>query len=368
MWKLTPASKELKNWYASEMLDGLYRRIKKSNSKKHPDIDNRIREILIPKNHKGKDDLSILRRLLTDKPKSLYKLCDSLMKKIIDGYDDSEFNNYLIAKKKKKNKNDNEIYSKYHDVLNRLLRMFDYQGQISRNKSRAYKLTSEQGRNTCTYCNRQYTFTVIEKKSKNNSSKTGKDSDKIVRPELDHWFSKELYPLMSLSIHNLIPSCSMCNGSSAKGNKIFSLNTYIHPYLSSTPDEPQFKFKHKLYKDEDNHECCDVMIDEVPNKKVENMLNAFNLRKIYKYHGELEVRDILLFKYKNPSAHLKYLLDDLLKGYKLNEESVYRMLFGTELVAKNDLNRPLSKLKRDILKQIGLLKDGELIESNFTKP
>ena len=35
------------------------------------------------------------------------------------------------------------------------------------------------------------------------------------------------------------------------------------------------------------------------------------------------------------------------------------MLFGTELETSKNLNRPLSKLKRDILTEIGLLKNGK---------
>ena len=57
-------------------------------------------------------------------------------------------------------------------------------------------------------------------------------------------------------------------------------------------------------------------------------------------------------------TYLQTLLDKLLKHYKLSKADVYRMLFGTELEASKNLNRPLSKLKRDILTEIGILKDG----------
>ena len=56
---------------------------------------------------------------------------------------------------------------------------------------------------------------------------------------------------------------------------------------------------------------------------------------------------------------LKTLLHELLEHYKLSKADVYRMLFGAELEASKNLNRPLSKLKRDILTEIGILKNGK---------
>ncbi|MCM1142737.1 MAG: hypothetical protein NC453_29545 [Muribaculum sp.] len=41
--------------------------------------------------------------------------------------------------------------------------------------------------------------------------------------------------------------------------------------------------------------------------------------------------------------------------YKRTTEEVFRMFFGTEYLPEKNLDRPLSKLKRDILIQIGLL-------------
>ena len=67
----------------------------------------------------------------------------------------------------------------------------------------------------------------------------------------------------------------------------------------------------------------------------------------------------MLTNYQYSDAYLKTLLQELLEHYKLSKADIYRMLFGTELEAFNNLNRPLSKLKRDILTEIGILKDGK---------
>lgn len=95
---------------------------------------------------------------------------------------------------------------------------------------------------------------------------------------------------MSLNIYNLIPCCSICN-SSIKGNTLFSLDTHVHPYLDSTPEEPDFQFNYKLEKDL----TYSVICVNIAGIKEQNMLKAFEIEKLYEYHGELEVKDILLF-------------------------------------------------------------------------
>lgn len=343
MWKLTSPSKNLIDWYEKKMCTSLVSRIKGN-------LDKRISKVLIPTLPTGGDDLSIVKRLLLEKPKELYILNDKLMRKIIPGYNECEFNDYLVSKGKKCDNRSNYeklLIKKYHKTLITIRDVFDYEGQLAQNKSRTYRITFEQGHNTCTYCNRLYTITITKDKGNN-------DESRIARPQLDHWFSKELYPLMSLSLYNLIPCCSVCN-SSLKGNAIFKLSTHIHPYLDSTPDEPKFKFSYmpiELGKYE-------VSIENLTDAKEVNMVEVFKLKEAYRYHGDLEVKDILQFNYQNSNTYLQTLLGGLLKYYKLSKADVYRMLFGTELETSKNLNRPLSKLKRDILTEIGLLKDGK---------
>ena len=60
----------------------------------------------------------------------------------------------------------------------------------------------------------------------------------------------------------------------------------------------------------------------------------------------------------NSEDYLKTLYEKVLHdlaGSKTPQE-VYRMLFGTELDEDQQLDRPLSKMKHDLLKQIGVIK------------
>lgn len=184
MWNLKAPSSELITWYKNTMLDKLYSRIKQRDN-------GVIQDVLIPNVEGGSDDKSILEHLLLYKPQESHELCNNLMGQIISNYDENEFPLYLEAKNKGNYRDvaQETLFQKYFGTLKKILDIFDYDEQLSRNKSRSYKLSMGQGRNTCTYCNRQYVITVNGKN----------DKERIARPQLDHWFSKELYPLLSLN-------------------------------------------------------------------------------------------------------------------------------------------------------------------------
>lgn len=334
MWHLTPPSKELINWYKETMLKGLKNRILKS--KKLPDS---VKEVLLPHRFPYKDrDTTIIEQLLTADPIRSKQLNDDLMKRI-NSLPDVFYRLSLI------------------DSINKILEnTFAYESEISGNKGRAYQLTHEQGRYTCTYCNRSYALTVVRTDTEQTlfpGYKRTNDKNRIARPHLDHWFDKATNPLLSLNIFNLIPSCPVCN-SSVKGSEHFSLNTHVHPYLydkpeppfrfviSPNPKSPRFPFVVKI-----DELLCDI--------RERNMIESIALKDVYSYHGMLEAKDILDWSIENSPEYLRELFKNLSAKYRRTTEEVFRMFFGTEYLPQKNLDRPLSKLKRDILIQIGLL-------------
>lgn len=58
--------------------------------------------------------------------------------------------------------------------------------------------------------------------------------------ELDHFFDKIKSPLLALSMYNLIPSDSTCNGKVNKGSISFSDEYHLNPYISGTGKCLQF--------------------------------------------------------------------------------------------------------------------------------
>lgn len=307
--------------YERTMLDGLIERIKsgRESNNIHIELSADAKNILMPNWDTENPDVSILKKLLISEPVELKSYNDYIMERLNDLPDP--------------NKPDKD----------KLLKIFNYEGVFNdSSKKRAFWLAKNIERNTCAYCNRQYIFTVEKGTGRNRQ-------ERIVRPVFDHWFPKDKYPLLSISLFNLIPSCTICN-SSAKGNIDFDLDDHLHPYVHEERP-PNFTFK--ASKTIDKKPQWTVKIHRQADSKEDKTIKAFELDEIYAMHGELEVSDIMYFKESYPDGYLSDLFDNLLKDStrKMTKHDVYRMLFGTEMDSKKYLDRPFGKLKHDLLKE-----------------
>lgn len=119
----------------------------------------------------------------------------------------------------------NDIKSKittkdYRRLINDLNSVFNYKAFSEKKKIKwdAYKLCEHSKLRTCPYCNYSYAMTLFK----------GKDG--VLRPTLDHFYPKSIYPHLALSLANLIPSCNACN-SSLKGDVDFFKISHLHPYF-----------------------------------------------------------------------------------------------------------------------------------------
>lgn len=313
MWYLEKPSEKDLNAYKALFYDKIEKKIEKDSYFK----------ILLEEDN--------IERLLISEPKELYELNKDLMKKITGYYPDDPVEykgNYKVKK---------------------LQEIFNYNTLISGNKDNSYKIAEIKGRNTCTYCNRQYTITLKE------------DGEFITRPQFDHWFPKSVFPLLALSFYNLIPSCSICN-SSAKGDQIFSFKKLIHPYKRSSP-ETDFRFSYLP----DGKGGWKIDLYNLKGIEKETF-KAFKLKNIYNYHYKLEAKNLLDLAIKNNGTYIEWLLNDM-KEKKIapSYEEAYRLLFGTEYDIKKGLDRPFSKLKRDLLITISKLNPNIAILESLNK-
>lgn len=315
-------------------------------------------DYLVPILADGSSDTRLVEDILSSKPSRLFKLNHRHLNNMLklmpvnlygyhDIYSEKLLRRYLKAKaKKRRTPKQQSLIDRYEKLLTFLYDVFDY-GLIK--EEVAYNLSLLKGRNTCTYCNRQYTFTVGKVTEK------GKIVSKV-RPQFDHWFAHRQYPLLGLSFYNLIPSCSVCN-SSVKGSAHYSLKTHIHPYTNPDSD-PDFKFVPTLeYMDTLHASEWSVLLGRKRNGKEDKTITDLSLDEIYEKHGPLEVKDIMDFEIKNNSTYLKTLFDKVCVdlGMKYTREDVFRMMFGVEVDIEKTLDRPLSKLKRDVLEWLGIV-------------
>ena len=180
-------------------------------------------------------------------------------------------------------------------------------------------------------------------------TKTVINPNKLTRPEFDHWFPKSKYPLLALSFYNLIPSCHICN-SSLKGASNLNLNDYFHPYIDDEKiinAEIKFSYYNKSL-DTYGFEM------KTSSSKGKNTIDAFKIKEIYETHEE-EIADLRKIRDIYSESYLRN-LSSLYKGI-MSPEEVYRLAFGVYLEEAKFEKRPLSKMKKDILIELGILKD-----------
>lgn len=336
MWKLKyPTIKDLQD-YEDMMLDDLYNR---ASLCRVPAIKN----ALIP----TIGDRSVLKTLLTGKVWTTYTLSEKLMGRIFAGYTRDELNQYFKAihtKAEYRRDEQDRLITKYQAWMNEILKVMGYK-QAYDDVKMAYKVTEMKGANVCTYCNRGYIFTI---------STGTRIKDKIARPELDHWYPKSKYPLLSMNYFNLIPSCTVCN-SSVKGSTEFHWKTHVHPYLQRDFN-PHFEFHYNPVARKGEQVTID---DSYASEKEKNSIGAFKLKEVYNCHADLEARELYDLALRHGDHYLRDLLGLIHMGFPdKTEQDIYRMVFGAEMNPLHFGNRPMSKFKHDLLKQMMVIRHG----------
>ncbi len=191
------------------------------------------------------------------------------------------------------------------------------------------KFVDDLGLHTCPYCNRAYIQSV---------SKKG-----VVRPQIDHFYPKSKYPYLGLSFYNLIPSCSVCNGTTAKGDKDSFKDNLISPYEISNDD---FKFSFDFLTVND----LQVRLDT----KIPMHNEYFKLEEFYKHHND--VADELYTKlYREDTKEHFDSLRKSLSGIGFDEAEIHRFITCGYLDDEDLHKRPLSKLIKDISEELGLV-------------
>lgn len=237
----------------------------------------------------------------------------------------------------------------------------------------AYKFCKGLNVSVCPYCNRQYIFTVAEHEEHQREGNV----TCYARPELDHFYPKDIYPYLSCNLYNLIPSCSVCNH--AKSDTDFGEmeeSKLIYPYGEEFGDDGVFRVKiddvyietEKLFKgmytDDKQKEQLQICIESSGSKKykIDKSKEVFHLEPIYNMH-KLDLVEFLK-KYRNYCDPKR---TELLKIFKSVQPAVHidesqlKIFFDimssqleTQILGMYDTleQYPLKKMKTDIKKQL----------------
>jgi hypothetical protein len=190
--------------------------------------------------------------------------------------------------------------------------------------------------NSCIYCNRNYIFDVKE--------------NGHIKGNIDHFYPKAKYPYFAVSYYNLIPSCQTCNGFGAKGKiDTFNDKKIIHPYEVNVND---FKFTYKptdISFSQIESQKYDIESFEIELYGNKANLEVFKLVELYKQHKDIVV-DLLMKKAYYPKSYI----EELEKNFGFSEDEIYRYLLGNYKKDEDLHKRPLSKLIKDISKELKL--------------
>ena len=194
------------------------------------------------------------------------------------------------------------------------------------------------GLKSCVYCNRTYIFTI--NKSRN------------LKPEIDHFYPKSIYPYLAMSYYNLIPSCPTCNGLGAKGSRDSYKDKVKNPYSIEDGD---FKFTFDI----DSISIVDGRIDDNSiDIKLKNYIKGndeyFQLSNLYQEHRDIVIELYQKIYQENTREHFK-ILSNSLEGFNLDEDEIYKLITCGSNKDVDFHKRPLSKLIKDISQELGLL-------------
>lgn len=225
------------------------------------------------------------------------------------------------------------------DFGNDILDAFNYSGY---RYNKLVQLAARINVKTCPYCNMSYTL-YSEKICPGKNHIAYKD--RFARFQFDHFLSKMHYPMLSMSLYNLIPACPTCNQGKSEIKLPVIFNPYysdIHSLFSFEIDNPLTGFVGARFKDFTPVKI--VWDSSVKRTESDAFEKTFHTSILYSRHGDIvqEVFDKTyeLPYYLNP-AFFRFL------GYK-NSSYLKRLWFGNYMEKSDISNRPLSKFMQDI--------------------
>jgi len=263
----------------------------------------------------------------TDKKFKVLKINSSLRKEI--------FKNLSIIKKKK-----TTTKSIYSNLQNKIAAFF-----------MSYSLLFN--KKTCYYCNIDFINTI---------SKNGKNFNHFT---LDHFLPQADFPYFSLCLYNFVPSCYSCNAKFKKDKK-FTFNDnlkFLSPSSSEYKLNSDFGFKllfnAKGATDADkfhnikNLTDFDIVIGNLgPTAEFNNFVDMFKLDGRYLFHKNEALTMILKRQIYSDSELIE--IEKTLNHFR-DLDSIKKDIFGSAIFDDEEKNEPLTRYKREIAKQLGLL-------------
>lgn len=211
-------------------------------------------------------------------------------------------------------------YKTYKISFNNLKKIFNSLYTKYR-KTYARQLVEDLEITVCPYCNRNFI---------NNT-------EKYAMAQFDHFFPKSKYPMLALSLYNLIPCCPQCNH-----NKLEKELSYS-PYNKEFTTDKLLRFN-IIPEFVDGFEIGIEAKNEIIKENIDKLL----LKEAYAVHKPL-VKEIYL-KVKMYSDCYIQSLNNMVKDSVINIDMTFDELwYGNYLTEDKYYLKPLSKLTHDMI-------------------
>lgn len=198
----------------------------------------------------------------------------------------------------------------------------------------------EIGIKVCPYCNRQYITSYSVRSKGIKIRKTTTDTD--------HYYPASKFPLLSMNIHNMVPSCQICNSRLKLDKVSHKREAHLYPYKdpsSSLQFQIPFSDVSQLYAfSEEDIQICLRESKGMEDRPAQSK-KIFKLEEVYETHRDIvyrlknEIRDYSQEEYSKIFCE-NY--TDLFGGYDKFIEVLHPFL------AEDEKNTPLTKMKKDI--------------------
>ena len=215
-------------------------------------------------------------------------------------------------------------------LLDRLGKAYGYE------HSNLLKLANWLDLKTCPYCNMQYTLYSVEDEVE------GAPSEEKAVFQFDHYIPQTKYPMFSMSLYNLIPSCASCNNS--KRTTIFSPE--YHPYNKEIKSVISFLVRNPLPLMVGREKDFEIMTIHPHGEEWNKFEKATHLAALVKRHQDVAC-EVFARAYESVYYHDAENFRDLGDDPKFKE----RLKMGFYPDEEDVDTRPLTKLQQDLWEQ-----------------
>lgn len=309
------SQKQIENWFVGEVYDDIHTRLQNTNGFSLCEkavlkcIDKRLKDILLAPPQK----LEVYKRYYSCLKRGLS--CDKA---------------YF---EKQRGKDGKLQPSKYTIFRDHLLSVFGYENRFRGSVLR--ELGNRLNVKTCPYCNLHYTLCIEDFNSKDVL-------ELMTKFQFDHFIDKAEYPILSMSLYNLIPSCPTCNQGKSQGQ----LALDFHPYYSDICNTFKFAVKNptKLYEGVEQGDE-EIELVETTGIDISEYDKVFHIKKLYMRHKDV-MRDIFARAFEEKYYSVK---DNF--GFIGNADLSRRVKIGFYPDEKDINLRPMTKFQQDLWEQ-----------------